>query len=206
MAKQRHGQKHHVPTGIDRRRQHYRQRRGQHRADIGHEAKQPSHDAEQQRRRQAGSRTARPRSRIRTRCSSQAGTGSSATAAGLPRPAPPVVRCRSFEPNSRIMRSRRSSRCSRMKTVTSSTIRIVSSGLRIGESTRVAISSGREGRGAHLDRNWGGSCGARSMGPARRPRRASMRPPPGGRCCPTTREIRPTVKVRTVSTFSDIVV
>ena len=53
-----------------------------------------------------------------------------------------VVRCRSPEPNSRIIRSRRSSRCIRMNTATSSTMPMVASGDRIGDSTRVAISIG----------------------------------------------------------------
>ena len=57
-----------------------------------------------------------------------------------------VVRCRSDDPNSRISRSRRSSRCSSTKIATISTIAVVDSGLTIGERTRSASSIG-EGSG-----------------------------------------------------------
>jgi hypothetical protein len=53
-----------------------------------------------------------------------------------------VVLWRSVDPNNRIRRSRRSSRCNRKKTATTSTMTVVSIGPTIGASTAAAVASG----------------------------------------------------------------
>ena len=83
-----------------------------------------------------------------------------------------VVRCRSLEPNSRIMRSRRSSRCSRMKISTTKIDAGVASGCRTGARKRARARAGvgsgwRTSTGRGLSRPSGAACAGVCVGAER---------------------------------------